>query len=226
MKRGAKLIIKSFNGSECGPFPWTEVREWVALGYFTPETEVRIFNETQWNPISVFPALLTTPPSYANNTSFQFVRERAREKQPTGPRAAAYLKILGCPVRPDRLNPYTACRWVWFLETLRPQLVNEVERWAADEERHGRVPRASPNDATPRQIEYLRSIGHAVPDRISKKDAERLFSGPPTDGQLRRLNFYGISLPGGSSKEEASATIRPLRERAPGKRGGLPSLES
>lgn len=207
MKRGAKLFIKGFDGNECGPFRWTEVREWVAIGYFSPKDEVRLSDESTWSHIETIPELLVTPPSYDVNGPFQFVRGRAREKRAVGPRATAYLKVLGCPVAPGRLNPYTAFRWVGILEDLRPHLANQTENWAADEESKGRVPTVSPTDATPKQIEYLQSLGHAPAKNVTRLEAHRLISGPPSEGQLRRLRFYGVSLPDGACKDEASTLI-------------------
>lgn len=213
MRPGTKLVVKGYDGIECGPFRWTEVREWVGIGYFTADDEVRIADQTEWMRIEVLPTLLKMPPSTVRNDSFNYVRSMASDRLPVGPRAAAYLKVLGCPVHPTRLNPYTANRWVGILQVLRPHLKNEVEDWASHQESHGRTPLASPDQASPKQIAYLRSLGHVVRDGISKQEVERLFSGPPTEGQLRRLKFYGISLPVDASKDDAAIAIdRHVRE--------------
>jgi hypothetical protein len=213
MKPGTKLMVKGYDGNECGPFRWTEVREWIAIGYFTPEDEVRTVAEAEWIRIESIPTLLTMPASSVKSDSLGYVRLKAAEKAPVGPRAAAYLKVLGCPVHATRLNPYTANRWVGILQVLRPHLKSEVEDWAANQESHGRTPLASPDQASPKQIAYLRSLGHVVRDGISKQEVERLFSGPPTEGQLRRLKFYGIRLPVDASKDDAATAIdRYVRE--------------
>jgi hypothetical protein len=207
MKPGTKLVVKGYDGKECGPFRWTEVREWIGLGYFTADDEVRIADQTDWMRIEGLPSLLKMSPSTARNDNFIHLRSLASDRWPVGPRAAAYLKILGCPVHPTRLNPYTANRWVGILQILRPHLRNEIESWASNQESHGRTPSASPDDATQKQIAYLRSIGHVIPDRMSKNEVQRLFSGPPTEGQMRRLTFYGTVLPAGASKDDASMAI-------------------
>ena len=116
-------------------------------------------------------------------------------------------------MHPRRLNPYTANRWVGILQTLRPELKNEVESWASNEESLGRIPSARPDDATPKQTEYLRSIGHTVSGQITRKEAQRLITGAPTEGQLRRLKFYGVPLSADANKEDASYAIdRYIRE--------------
>lgn len=213
MQRGAKLFVKGGDGNPCGPFRWTAVREWVTIGFFTPADEVRLVDDTTWRPIVEIPELLAKPPGADSNEALKQLQSRAREKKAVGPRAAAYLRILGCPVPPSRLNPFTARQWIGILEELRPQLANATERWAADEESDGRVPSASPDDATPGQLEKLRAIGYSGPDHLTLREARRLISGPPGDEQLRRLRFYGITLPAGAGKEEASELIdRYMRE--------------
>ena len=211
--RGAKLFVKGYDGNACGPFRWTAVREWMAVGYFTPHDEVRLADEAAWSPIGALPELLATPPGDDTNEALNLLRVRAREKKAVGPRAAAYLKRLGCPVRPERLNHYTAFEWVRILEELNPQLTDATEHWAAEEESKDRVPSASPNDATAAQLESLRSIGRTEPGNLTRLEAHRLISGPPTDGQLRRLKFYGITLAAGACKDEAAELIdRHMRE--------------
>jgi hypothetical protein len=213
MIRGAKLFVKGYDGTACGPFRWTAVREWVAIGYFTPADEVRLVDEAAWTRIETLPELVPTPSGYYTNEPLNFAQERAREKKVIGARAAAYLQRLGCPVPPPRLNPYTALQWVKILEELRPHLADATESWAAEEEANDRVPSASPRDATREQIEFLRSAGHDVPVTLTRLDARRLLSGPPTEGQLRRLRFYGVTLPVGACKAEASEQIdRYMRE--------------
>ncbi|MBI4626781.1 MAG: DUF4339 domain-containing protein [Verrucomicrobia bacterium] len=213
MKRGAKILVLGHDGNACGPFRWTAIREWVAVGYFTPDDQVRFDGETDWRPIGTMPELLATPPGFDTNEALHELQHRARETKAVGPRAAAYLNLLGCPVRPQRLNPYTAFQWVRILEELKPRLANATERWAAEEESFGRAPSASPNDATPAQIEQLRALGCDVPGKLTRLEAHRLISGPPTEGQLRRLRFYGIALPEGACKADASELIdRYVRE--------------
>lgn len=207
MKSGSKLYLKGYDGFEYGPFRWTEVREWVALGYLTHDDQVRPIVGDTWVRVDAIPTLLAMPPSTEKSESFIYVRAKAAEKVPVGPRAQAYLNHLGCPIHPSRLNPYTASRWVAIMETLRPHLKIETESWAADEERLGRVPRASPNHASEKQVAYLRSIGHRVTDDLTKAQAQLLFSGPPTEGQMRRIRFYGLTLAADASKDEASAAI-------------------
>lgn len=213
MQRGAKLFVKSGDGNPCGPFRWTAVREWVAIGFFTPADEVRLIDDTTWRPIVEIPELLATPPGADSNEALKQLQNRAREKKAVGPRAAAYLRVLGCPVPPSRLNPFTARQWIGILEELRPHLADATERWAADEESDGRVPSASPDAATPSQVEKLRSLGYNGPEHLTRREARRLISGPPGEEQLRRLRFYGITLPSGACKEEAAELIdRYMRE--------------
>src|SRR3990172_11587946 len=116
MKRGAKIFVLGHDGNACGPFRWTAVREWVAVGYFTPDDQVRFDGETDWRPIGTMPELLATPPGFDTNEALHELQHRARETKAVGPRAAAYLNLLGWPPRPQRLNPYTAFQWVRILE--------------------------------------------------------------------------------------------------------------
>ncbi len=213
MKRGAKFLVKVGDGPACGPFRWTVVREWVALGSLRPDDEVRSVEDAAWCPIGRVPELMAPPPPDEKNEGLTQVRARALEQKAVGPRAAAYLNHLGCPVPLSRLNPYTAFQWVRILEELSPQTVNNTEHWAANEESNDRVPSASPADATPEQIATLRASGHVVTGKLSRQEAQRLIAGPPSAGQLRRLAFYGLTLPPGAGKDEAADLIdRHMRE--------------
>ena len=85
--------------------------------------------------------------------------------------------------------------------------------WAAEEEANGRVPAATPDAATAEQIEILRARGHTLPANLTRLEALRLISGPPTEEQLDRLKFYGITLPDGGCQEEVAEIIsRQMRE--------------
>lgn len=207
MKRGTKFLVKGYDGVARGPFRWTDICGWVAAGNLTPADEVRLPDAAAWSRIESIPELLTPPPSDETNPGLTVFLLPARESKPIGPRAAAYLKVLGCPIQPERLNPRTAVQWIRILEELNPPLVNATEHWAAEEEANGRVPSGTPHDATPAQIETLRAQGVAVPAGLTRRDAQRLISGPPTEGQLRRLKFFGIALPEGAGKDEASELI-------------------
>jgi hypothetical protein len=61
--------------------------------------------------------------------------------------------------------------------------------------------------ATERQISYLRSIEICIEDGLTKGRACQLIGGEPTEGQLRRLKFYGITPSLYLTKEEASEWI-------------------
>lgn len=213
MIRGAKFFVKGCDGAACGPFRWTAVREWVAVGYFTADDAVRLAEVTEWTAIGGIPELMATPPGNETNEALTALRRRASEKKAIAPRTEAYLKRLGCPVRPERLNPYTAFLWVRTMEELNPPQADATERWAAGEASNDRAHSATENDATPAQIETLRAKGIAVPVGLTRLQAQRLISGPPTEGQLRRIQFYGIPLPEGAGKDEASDLIdRHIRE--------------
>lgn len=213
IKRGTKFWVRGCDGAACGPFRWTDICGWVAAGQLTPADEVRLPDATDWSRIESIPELLTPPPRDEANASLTVFLKPTREPKPLGPRATAYLKTLGCPIPPARLNPLSALPWIRLLEELNPSLVDRTEHWAADEEANGRVPSGSPDDATAAQIATLRARGVAVPAGLTRRDAQRLISGPPTDGQLRRLQFYGIALPEGAGKDEAAELIdRHMRE--------------
>lgn len=213
MTRGTKFFVKGGDGAACGPFRWTAVREWVAVGYFTADDAVRLADVTEWTAIGGIPELMATPPGNETNEALTALRRRASEKKAIAPRTEAYLKRLGCPVRPERLNPYTAFLWVRTMEELNPQHADATERWAAEEASNGRAHSATENDATPAQIETLRAKGIAISVGLTRLQAQRLISGPPTEGQLRRIQFYGITLPEGAGKDEASDLIdRHIRE--------------
>lgn len=207
MKRETRLWVKGGDGSACGPFRWTNIREWVAAGFFTGNDEVRMSESGDWIRIGTMTELLVVPPGDEINDGLNTLIYQAREKTPVGPRAAGYLKRLGCPVRPERLNPKSALHWVRLLEELRPALADQTERWAAEEESKGRVPAATPEHATAAQVAALRSLGREPPANLTWLQARRLISGPPTASQLRRLDFYGLTLPEGACKEEATELI-------------------
>lgn len=136
------------------------------------------------------------------------------KKESLGPRATKYLKTLGCPIPLDRLNRATARSWAGTLEAKYPDRANEVEYWATKEEAFGETPTALPTDPTLKQIKYLRSIGTELPPGTTRRDASRLIGGEATDGQIRRLRFYGI-YEENLSKEEATSLIDAYRREHP-----------
>ena len=189
------------------------LREWVAIGYLLPDDEVRLADQAEWSRVAGFPELLAAPPDAGTNEALAALRHRARERTPVGPRASAYLARLGCPFSFERLNRHSAFEWVRILEELHPQRVDANEHWAAEEESQGRVPSNTPGDATREQLAALQARGLPTPPGLSRLEARRLLSGPPTEGQLRRLAFYGIELPAGVCAEEAAERIdRHMRE--------------
>lgn len=213
MKPEGRIYIKGHDGHPFGPVRWTSVREWVATGYFGPDDKVRKVGEGVWSPIRMNSELVAFSGSDDVDDAVNSTRVRARERKPVGPRAAAYLARLGCPVELPRLNPFSAFYWVRFLEGLHPELVNQTEHWAAEEESNGRTPAATPEDATAGQIETLRARGLLPAGPLTRLQAQRLISGPPTEEQIERLKFWGLALPGGACQEEAAEIIsRQIRE--------------
>jgi hypothetical protein len=83
---------------------------------------------------------------------------------------------------PDRIDPAVATQ------------VEEASDWHND-------------PATDRQITYLQSVGVAIEHGLTKGRACQLIDGEPTEGQLRRLRFYGIPPSPYLTKQEASEVI-------------------
>jgi hypothetical protein len=100
------------------------------------------------------------------------------------------------------------------MESVHPELANDVESWASKQESFGETPTALPTDPTSRQIKYLRSVGAELPSGATRKDVSRLISGEATSGQIRRLKFYGIYRDG-LSKDEASDLIESYKAAHP-----------
>jgi hypothetical protein len=207
MKAEVRLFLRGPQGAERGPFRWTVVRDAVALGFLSNADGVRRSDEARWTPVAQRPELLTLPPGYEEDPAFATLRRHARARTPIGPRAAAYLGRLDCPIPLGRLNPRTALHWVRLLEELEPTRADATERWAAEEEAQGRVPAATPAHATAEQIALLQSRGEVVPPGLTRNEARRRISGPPTEEQLERLRFYGVPLPEGACAEEAAELV-------------------
>jgi len=69
--------------------------------------------------------------------------------------------------------------------------------------------------ATNRQINYLRSIGVSIEDGPTKGRACQLIGREATEGQLRRLRFYGVTPSPYLTKEEASELIDGYKTQHP-----------
>lgn len=199
MKRGSKLLIRVPGCPEFGPVAWTQVREWVADTFLLPSDEMRLAQESDWVPIS-------SDPDVCNGKQDAMRSDWSRKRELLGPRATNYLKTLGCPIPFDRLNRATARNWADILEGKYPERANEVESWATKTESFGETPTALPTDPTTKQIQYLRSIGVELPPDATRRDASRVIGGEATEGQVRRLKFYG-TYKEGLSKDEASQLI-------------------
>ena len=167
---------------------------------------MRLDGHSEWVLIDSDPDVGNPKKGFMRNAKGSEWSEWLCKKEPLGPRATRYLKALGCPIPIDRLNRNTASNWAGTLETKYPDRANEVENWATKEESFGETPTALPTDPTLKQITYLRSIGIELPRGATRRDASRLIAGEATEGQIRRLIFYGI-YEDNLSKEEAASLI-------------------
>lgn len=215
MKRGSKLFFRAPGCPEFGPLPWTKVRDWVSEGFLLPSDEMRLDGDEQWVLINSDPDVGNPKKGFMRDAKGSEWAEWLGKKESLGPRATSYLKTLGCPIPLDRLNRATARNWAGTLEAKYPDRANEVEYWATKEEAFGETPTALPTDPTLKQIKYLRSIGTELPSGTTRRDANRLIGGEATDGQTRRLRFYGI-YEDNLSKEEATSLIDAYIRKHPG----------
>lgn len=204
MKRGARMYLVDSDGHTAGPFAWTLIREWVALALLSSDSPVFLEGDSEWKKVADFPELCQLPKSLA--TQGRFFRDCLaddRLKLPSLSCQHSYAKALGCPFEPDQIDRHQLSYIIWslscqFPERVDPAVAAEVED-ASDWQ----------NDpATDRQTNYLRSNGVGIEDGLTKGRAHQLIDGgEPTEGQLRRLNFYGIKLTRYRTKKEAAELI-------------------
>jgi hypothetical protein len=205
LKRGAKVFLACGDRPPSGPFKWTLVREWVALELVATDARVKPEDSTEWFPVSAVETLTLLPASMLSpGSSIMYYRSSNRTDCPSAPRQHSYLRALGCPFETSLLDEYLAWRVISQMEETFPERAVPSERVAAEKDLL-RQHREGP--ATARQREYLKSIGEHVPKNLSLAEASRMISGPPSEGQLRRLRFYQIPLPHDLTKDGASYLI-------------------
>ena len=197
------MYLVDTDGHTAGPFAWTLIREWVALALLSSESPVLSEGDSAWKKIADFPELRQLPKSLA--TQGRFFRDCLsddRLKLPSLSCQHSYAKALGCPFEPDQIDRHVLSHIIWSLSCEFPDRVDPVV--AADVEDASdwhNDPAADP------QINYLRSIGVSVEAGLTKGRACQLIDGEPTEGQLRRLTFYGIKLTRYLTKTDASELI-------------------
>jgi hypothetical protein len=202
LKRGAKLFLSCEGRAFVGPFKWTLVREWVALGLVGHDALVKTDEGGEPVVVGMIEQLLVFSQGLCDTAAYY--RSSGRTRFPSAPRQHSYLRSLGCPFETAHLDKHLTWRVISDLEQAFPDRAVASERDACEEELE-RIFREAP--ATDRQREYLSSIGVEVSEDLSKAEASQMIGGPPTDGQLRRLRFYQIPLPRFLTKNEASDLI-------------------
>jgi hypothetical protein len=213
MKRASKIFVSDPRGGFAGPFKWTLVREWVAIGLIARDCRVRVDGTSDIVLVKAIEALVTLPESLRRPDSPPlYYCSEGRTRFPSVPRQHSYLRALCCPFPTDHLDKHLSRRLISQLEDAFPERVIEGESDACEDELERQF---IDGPATQRQREYLASIGIPVSDRLSKMEASRLIAGPPSEGQLRRLRFYGIQIPPQLSREEASDLIDMYRRENP-----------
>jgi hypothetical protein len=197
------LYLVDNEGHTAGLFAWTLVREWVAFSLLSESSPIFLEGDTDWRTVADFPELRQFPKDLASQegVSGRFLAAD-RLRLPSLACQHLYSKALGCPFDPIPIDRHLLSHIIWSLSCQFPDRVDPAI--AAD------VQDASDwhNDpATDRQIAYLQSSGATMESRLTKGRACQLIGGEPTDGQLRRLAFYGIRVPRYLTKEEASDLI-------------------
>jgi hypothetical protein len=197
------MYLVDSDGQTAGPFAWTLIREWVALSLLASNSPVFLEGDSAWQTIVDFPKLCQFPKSVTNREGApgSYLSDN-RLKLPSLPCQHSYAKTLGCPFNPEQIDRHLLA---YIIRSLSWQFPDRVDAAVA-----AQVDDASDwhNDpATERQISYLRSIGVSIEDGLTKGRACQLIGGEPTEGQLRRLKFYGITPSPYLTKEEASEWI-------------------
>lgn len=191
------------DGQTAGPFAWILIREWVALSLLARNSPVLLEGDSAWQTIGDFPELCQFPKTVTGRQGVPgSCLSDNRLKLLSLPCQHAYAKTLGCPFNPDQIDRHLLA---YIIRSLSWQFPDRVDATVAVQ-----VEDASDwhNDpATERQISYLRSIGVCIDDGLTKGRACQLIGGEPTEGQLRRLEFYRITPSPYLTKEEASESI-------------------
>ena len=194
-------------GETVGPFPWTLVREWFALGLVSDYAWVCPEGAETWQGLYEYPELQTLPPSEArpDGSGAGYYSSTERFRKPAQPLQHAYLRHLNCPFRTEALDFHLAQRITWQLGGVSPSLRDpEIEKEIEEESQDENFWHNDP--ATEKQIACLEARGVFLAPNATKGEAAALID-PASDGQRRRLSFYGTRLPRFLTKEFASRLI-------------------
>jgi hypothetical protein len=205
------MYLVDSDGDTAGPFAWTLIREWVAFGVVLSGSAVYLEGDSAWKTVADFPELRDLPKSLAipERPTGSFLSDD-RLKLPPLSCQHSYAKTLGYPFETEKIDRHLLTHIIkclsWqFPDRVDPAVAAEVEDasgWLND-------------PATDRQISYLRSNGVFIEEGLTKGRVSQLIDGEPTEGQLRRLNFYGIKLTRYLSKKDASELIDSYKTQHP-----------
>ena len=205
------MYLVDSDGHTAGPFALTLIREWVALTLLSSDSPVSLEGDSAWKKVADFPELLQLPKSLA--TDGRFFRDCLsddRLKLPSLSCQHSYAKALGCPFEPEQIDRHVLSYIIWSLSCQFPERVDPAVAADAEDASDWQ------NDpATDRQISYLRSNGVSIEAGLTKGRVSQLIEGEPTEGQLRRLKFYGIKLTRYLTKKDASELIDSYKAQHP-----------
>ena len=241
MKRGKKFFLVDQNNEPAGPFSWTHVREWFAIGLLGPKSLVCQDGADSWREISEFHELCSLPPSLASPTSDLSVFLQ-RERKPLCTQRRSLLERAGNPFPVELVDDDLALRIAKRLSADFPgrvdgdlRVAEEPHDWreagASDAQlvficalTDDLLPRYLPGTATwaqlllirdmaenplslgrheglaEKQLEFIRDWEENCRMSLTKGEASDLIDflkavqDPPTEGQIRRLSFYGIAV--------------------------------
>ena len=193
-------------GKTVGPFPWTLVRGWFALGLIPENAWACVAGEEVWQGLYEFPEVCPLEgTTIKQDSSVTHYISTDRFRKPSTTKQHAYLQTLDCPFTTENLDWHLTSWITGQLSTLFPEKCNSaIEREIDEDSQDPNFWHSEP--ATAKQISYLESRGISLRADATKGEAAALID-PASEGQVRRLKFYGTRLPQYLTKRYASTLI-------------------
>lgn len=208
MKRW-KCYIVGADGEAAGPYGCTYVRDWKSYGLLGDRSLICKVGTEEWVQASTIPELCTQTESHMNTINAVL----ARERKPISDLRRAALRDVKSPFPEELIDDELAERLInelvdlkSYTENVRKVINPQIERAT-----NGKTQWREEPAATDKQIRYIIGLGGKVHDGMTIGEAGKiidfLLTNPITEGQIRRLTFYGYSDFEGMSKTDATKAI-------------------
>ncbi len=172
MKRGSKFFLVGTDDQAAGPFAWTHVREWFAIGLLGSKSLVCIQGGEAWTEVSHHPDLCTLTKSLADPAS-DLSAFLSRKRTVLSPRRREMLQRICNPFPLELIDDELA---LWLLRALAKDFPGKVDQDIAAEIQPPTPPDWRSDPASDAQKLWLTDFGLSPAPKLTKGEASDLIT--------------------------------------------------